>query len=95
MSDDNTEKKLDALIEALGFEVEEFSAMRDGKAIPDSVIYYKVTKKDDIPKANQEDLVFVLSMLDLLYNDNLSELYKCGFKKAHEILLKIINDENT
>jgi len=43
---DNTDKLLRAFIEASGFDIEEFSATRDGEAIPDSVVYYKVTKKE-------------------------------------------------
>lgn len=42
---DNTEKLIRALIKAQGYEIEEVSATRDGKVIPDSVCYYKLTKK--------------------------------------------------
>lgn len=41
----NCEKLLRAFIEAQGYEIEEVSAIRDGEVIPDSVCYYKVTKK--------------------------------------------------
>lgn len=42
---DNTEKLLRALLKCEGYEIEDVSATRSGKIIPDSVIYYKVTKK--------------------------------------------------
>jgi len=42
----NCEKKIDALIDALGFDVEAISATRDGRDIPDSIIYYKLTKRE-------------------------------------------------